>query len=145
MGIVSWILWNGEKLGSRLISRIFWPPCSASVVVFDGDEVLVVENDDYLMLPGGLLERGESFQEAARREVEEETGLAVEILDEIDEWAKDFGGVEKVFSGSVTGGELESSWEGDPKFLGVEEAEEKDWRWNRDIEETLEKARRNGK
>jgi 8-oxo-dGTP pyrophosphatase MutT (NUDIX family) len=145
MGLVSWILWNGEKLGSRVISRIFWPPSSASVVVFDGDEILVVENDDYLMLPGGLLEQGESFQEAAGREAEEETGLEVEILDEVDEWVKDFGGVEKVFRGSITGGELESSWEGEPKFLDVEEARERRWRWNRDIEETLEKAQRNAK
>lgn len=142
MSLTSWILWNGEKLGSRIISKIFWPPCSASAVILDGDEILVVEKEDYLMLPGGLIEAGESFQEAAEREVKEETGLDVEILDEIDQLVKDFAGVEKIFRASIHEGELESSWEGEPKFLPIDEAVERRWRWNRDTRALIEKAQR---
>jgi len=136
----SWILWNGEKLGSRIISKIFWPPCSASAVILDGDDILVVEKGDYLMLPGGLLDRGESFESCVEREVEEETGLKVEVLTEIGERVKHFAGVEKIFTATVKEGELESSWEGVPKFVPIDEAIEKRWRWDRDIEDLIEKA-----
>lgn len=141
MTFVSWFLSTGEKIGSRIISKIFWPPCSASAVVFnDKGELLVVENGDYLMLPGGILERGESFKGCAEREAREETGLDLKISERIEEWDKDFAGVEVIFTGEVTGGELSGSWEGNPKFLPVEEALERKWRWNRNIEEVLEKA-----
>ena len=141
MSFVSWFLSTGEKIGSRIVSKIFWPPCSASAVVFnDNGELLVVENGDYLMLPGGILERGESFSECAEREVREETGFEIKILERIDEWDKEFAGVEVIFTGEVAGGEISGSWEGNPKFLPVEEALERNWRWDRDIEEVLEKA-----
>ena len=142
MGLTSWILWRGEKLGSRIISKIFWPPCSGSAVILDDNRILAVEKKDYLMLPGGLLERGESFEEAVEREVKEETGLEVEVLEEIDEYVKDFAGVEKIFTATVKSGELSSSWEGKPKFISLEEASERKWRWNRDIEDLIEKAQR---
>ena len=140
MSLTSWILWNGEKLGSRIISKIFWPPCSSSAVILDGEEILVVEKGNYLMLPGGLLERGESFEDALKREVREETGLKVEVLEEIDEEVKEFSGVEKIFTATVKEGELSSSWEGTPKFISIDDAMEKRWRWDRDIEPVIKKA-----
>jgi mutator protein MutT len=47
-------------------------------------EILLVERagnplKGYWSLPGGLLETGETLEEAVRREVQEETGLRVEI------------------------------------------------------------------
>lgn len=92
------------------------------------------------MLPGGLLERGESFEKAVEREVKEETGLEVQVLTEIGEEVKDFAGVEKIFTATVKGGELESSWEGTPKFIPIDDAIEKRWRWDRDIEPLIRKA-----
>ncbi len=141
MGLTSWILWRGEKLGTRIISRFIWPPCSASTVILDGDKILAIEKGDYLMLPGGLLDRNESFEQAAEREAKEETGLEIEVLEEIHEYIKEFGGVEKVFTATVEGGKLESSWEGTPKYIPLEEAYDRKWRWNRDIESLIKKAK----
>jgi ADP-ribose pyrophosphatase YjhB (NUDIX family) len=54
-------------------------------VIFRGEEVLLVRRGQEpargsWSLPGGLVELGESLEAAIRREVAEETGLAVTIL-----------------------------------------------------------------
>ncbi|MEO4053072.1 NUDIX hydrolase [Solibacillus sp. CAU 1738] len=55
------------------------------VLLFDSDEenILMVKNkgshSSYYTLPGGAVENGETLEEAAIREVNEETGLNVEL------------------------------------------------------------------
>lgn len=58
-----------------------------AAVIRDGDRVLLLERNpaDYLgglvELPGGLVEPGETLQQALRREVAEETGLIIAASD----------------------------------------------------------------
>jgi ADP-ribose pyrophosphatase YjhB (NUDIX family) len=61
-----------------------WPRAAASAVLFRGKSVLLVERDrgpseGLWSLPGGSIEAGETAEEAARREVHEETGLIAHI------------------------------------------------------------------
>jgi 8-oxo-dGTP diphosphatase len=56
-------------------------PC-AGMIVMKGDRVLVLRRghaprSGYLDTPGGFIDAGEDIERAARRELEEETGLAV--------------------------------------------------------------------
>lgn len=54
--------------------------CAASVLVFDEQERLLLHHrtdNDKWGIPGGYLEPGELVEEAARREVMEETGLTL--------------------------------------------------------------------
>ncbi len=48
-------------------------------------EVALISTGEFWCLPKGLVEEGETFEEAALREVEEETGLAGEIVEKIGE------------------------------------------------------------
>jgi ADP-ribose pyrophosphatase YjhB (NUDIX family) len=58
-------------------------------IIFDADKVLLVERageplKGWWSIPGGLLETGEKLEDAVRREVLEETGLAVEVMYRFD-------------------------------------------------------------
>lgn len=83
---------NGDEAGRLFPPR---PLVGVGVVVLDGDRVLLVRRAKppragEWSLPGGLQRLGETVAEAGRREVMEETGLAVaiaglvEVVDLID-------------------------------------------------------------
>lgn len=62
------------------------PLVGVGAVVWRGDQVLLIRRgtpprQDQWSLPGGRQELGETVAEAARREVREETGIDIEVLD----------------------------------------------------------------
>ena len=62
------------------------PMVGVGAAVLRGDQVLIVQRGSQpayglWSVPGGLVELGESLHEAIRREIREETGLEIEIVD----------------------------------------------------------------
>lgn len=65
------------------------PIVGIGAIVIDGDSVLLVERGreplkGYWSIPGGVLEIGESLKDGLRREVLEETGLLVDVLEVVE-------------------------------------------------------------
>ena len=106
-----------------------WAPFACvAVVIRDGEKVLMIERKDGngLGLPGGHIKQGETAEEAARREVKEETGLDFEILKILGTLSGKRPGiwlhaVDIVYEGRVTGGHLRDSGEGRARWFKLSE------------------------
>ncbi|MEZ5668629.1 MAG: NUDIX hydrolase [Alphaproteobacteria bacterium] len=79
------------------------PVCGVGVVVIKGDDVLLIRrgkppNKGSWSLPGGRQDWGETVRETAVREVREETGVEIELVDLIDV----FDGIGRGPDGAIT-------------------------------------------
>lgn len=85
----------------------------ALTFIRQGPKILLVRQaygERYWSLPGGKMEPGESIEEAAVREVAEETGLEVRVTRVIGLYSKPAeNGLAITFEGEVIGGELEAA------------------------------------
>ncbi len=72
-----YVRWLRSRVGSQLIYLVY-----ASAVIFDARGRILAQTRydfDWLSIPGGAMEPGETLLQTARREVEEETGITAEI------------------------------------------------------------------
>ena len=93
----------------------------------DGGYLVIERNDGLgLGLPGGIMRRNEAPEETLRREVREETGLAVETATLVltFELKKPFPVHTFVFEVSAQG-DLRESWEGVPTVVSLEDLQQR--------------------
>ncbi len=140
MNFRTWYLWKGGLPFASLLGRLFWPRPSAGAVVTHDEAILAVDTGEYLMLPVGGLQYGETFADAARREAREETGLDVRINEQLDQGVNAYGGVEVLFAGEPASEVLapDPSWEGRPTWIPFEEVPHRTWRFDRPVAEYLD-------
>ena len=63
-----------------------YPRVGVGAVILDGDRVLLIQRGGVTLpgkwsIPGGLVELGETTREAVRREIAEECGLEIDLVD----------------------------------------------------------------
>jgi 8-oxo-dGTP pyrophosphatase MutT (NUDIX family) len=67
----------------KLVGHIPLVLCTAGIIVFDNQKRVLLQrrsDNNHWCIPGGCVEPGEIVEEAARREVFEETGLVVDEM-----------------------------------------------------------------
>lgn len=126
------------------------PPLGNACVVVEeqGRFLLLRRPQGMVVFPGGFIRWREYPEEAAQREVREETGIEVRLLDTIGIYATKSRGffhlstLTIAFAGEVTGGSLKSSIEGWPYWMNEAEMRQRLGRNYRGILEDYESYRK---
>jgi 8-oxo-dGTP diphosphatase len=116
----------------KMIMEIKSPALTVdAVIIIEGKFVLIQRKNEPFKgmwaLPGGFVDRGERVEDAARREVKEETGLDVELIALLGVYSdpkRDPRGhtVSIVYLANPVGGKLEAADDAaDAKFFGPED------------------------
>lgn len=109
------------------------PIVGVGVAIVDDDHLLLIKRGKepgkgLWAVPGGKVDHGETLQEAARREVTEETGLEVDIgeIVWVGESITDHAHLVLIdFRGTVSGGELAAADDADEAaWVALDKAEE---------------------
>lgn len=78
----------------------------ASAVLVEGDKIALIKrtwnDDEYYVFPGGGIEEGETPAQAAKREVFEELGLVIEVMDCLAQ--EQYEGTQFFFQGKILSG-----------------------------------------
>ena len=109
----------------RVMRRMFHflgPTVGTNAVVEHEGRILLIRRaeNDKLDVPGGLVHWGETLEDACRREVLEETGYDIEIVELIGvySWVRpSYCNISVSYVGKLVGGEQRHSSEGDPVWL----------------------------
>lgn len=145
---------NWRARAFRVVSRscialyrrfpIFGALRGAIAVVPYGDRYVMIERADGLGLcfPGGLVHPGESAETALRREIEEETGMAVQKVESWFDYRDDelYPTHIFVFRAEATG-QPRSSWEGRAVIIDLPEMEAGILNNQREVVSRLRQAR----
>ncbi|MEF3351896.1 NUDIX hydrolase [Paenibacillus sp. GYB006] len=100
---------------------------SASVIVLnESNKILLMKGHRGWEMPQGCVEEGESIRQAAIREVKEETGIDIELINFCGTYQNITRGVcNHIFTGKPIGGELTTSIESDEVgYFSLEEADQ---------------------
>lgn len=123
--IKRYLLITGAKLSSK-ITKIPLPPISsASAIIQRKNKILVINlsHKKGYALPGGLLQRNKTFEQALKHEILEETGLKIKSMKKIGTYAceVDFPTVNITYKINVKG-KIISSAEGKPLWVSPDKA-----------------------
>ncbi len=136
------LFWIVSRLAFAVYQRfpIFGPLRCTVGVIRRGPDYLVIDRADGrgYGLPGGILRRREAEEEGLKREIKEETGLSVTRAEFIFRCpiAEPIAASIAVFRVAAEG-QLRGSWEGEPRWVTIEELSARVTKSQRPIVEQL--------